>query len=312
MNTDIFIQNKYTNWYYAIVSSPAAKQKNDGDHCHHIIPESFFINRARKGPPGWIEGDPDHVDNIAYLSPREHFICHKLLIKMTQGKAKSKMIHGLQIILAKHVDHKMTGRQYELLSRDLSIALKNFWTPEERSKASQRNSGSKGPFFGKHHTEKNKKNLSDRLKGKTYEELYGEEKATELKKKVANFGEKNGFYNKKHSETSIILMQQAALRPKSDAWKESASRNRKGRIPVNKGKTLLELYGEEKANEIKLKQSLPGEKNGFYGKTHSVEQREKKSKEKLDAPKKICYYCEKEIDHMNYSRWHGENCKNKK
>ena len=57
---------------------------------------------------------------------------------------------------------------------------------------------------------------------------------------------------------------------------------------------------------------MQGEKNGFFGKHHSPEQRAKKSKEKLESPKKICYYCNKEVDAMNYGRWHGDKCKQRK
>jgi hypothetical protein len=230
---------------------------------------------------------------------------------MTQGTAKAKMVHGLQVILAKYTDHKMIGRQYELLQQELSQTVKNFWTEEERLRASKRNLGSNNPFFGKQHTDGYKKRASDRLKGKTYEELYGEEKAQELKKKVANVGEKNGFYKKHHSEKTLLLLRQLAAKPKSEAWKKSASKNRKGKIPINKGKTFEELYGEEKAQELKKKVANVGEKNGFFGKKHTDEQRKKKSAEKLAALKLKCYYCDKEVDHMNFSRWHGENCKHK-
>ena len=73
----------------------------------------------------------------------------------------------------------------------------------------------------------------------------------------------------------------------------------------------VNLLGEEKATELKKKVANLGEKNGFFGKQHSAEQRKKKSAEKLAAPKLKCYHCSKEVDHMNYSRWHGDNCKHK-
>ena len=53
------------------------------------------------------------------------------------------------------------------------------------------------------------------------------------------------------------------------------------------------------------------EKNGFFGKQHTEEQRKKKSAEKLAAPKIKCYHCNKEVDSMNYARWHGDKCKHK-
>jgi hypothetical protein len=311
MNDDIFLQNKYTRWYFSIIHQAKSKNKFPGCHRHHIIPESFFIKRKRKGPPGWLDGESEHADNIVFLSSREHLVCHKLLVKMTCGKAKAKMYHGLQITIAKINDSNMTGRQYEILQSQLSQSVKDRWTPEERLKRSQMYTGSGGPFFGKHHTEEVKQRASDRIKGKTYEDLYGKEKADELKQKVAKVGEKNGFYGKTHSEESLIQMRRSAAKPKSQAWKDSASKNRKGKEPFNKGKTYEEMYGKEKADELKQKVANAGEKNGFYGKTHSVEQRERKRAEKLLSPKIKCYHCNKEIDSMNYARWHGDNCKHK-
>jgi hypothetical protein len=311
MKTDIFLKNKYTKWYYIIINHAKTNNEIVGKHRHHIIPESFFIHRTRKGPSGWVEGDSDNNDNIVYLFPREHLICHKLLVRMTQGKAKSKMYHGLQFMLAKYDGYSLSGRQYELLQIGLSQSVKDRWTMEEKLKRSEMYLGSKNPFFGKHHTYKNKQRAHERLQGKTYEEMYGEEKANELKKKVANAGEKNGFYQKKHNESSLLLMRQTAAKPKSQAWKDSASKNRKGKVPINKGKTFEELYGKERATELKKKVANVGEKNGFFGKQHTEEQRKKKSAEKLAAPKIKCYHCSKEVDHMNYSRWHGDKCKHK-
>jgi hypothetical protein len=215
---------------------------------------------------------------------------------------------------------KMTSRQYESLRKELSCILKDRWTPEEKLKRSKQYSGEGNPFYGKKHNIVNNKRASERLLGKTYNELYGNEIAIELKKKVANSGEKNGFYRKTHSEKT---KSQLSLKRKGKTYEElmgkekaietkrKQSQQRKGIIPHNKGKTFEELYGKDKAGELRLKIANSGEKNGFYGKQHSIEQRAKKSAEKLATPKKICDHCNKSVDHMNFSRWHGDNCKNK-
>jgi len=130
------------------------------------------------------------------------------------------------------------------------------------------------PFKGRTHTEEIKQRWSDLRQGKTYIQFLGPEKAA--------------------------------------AAKAKQSVQRKGKIPHNKGRSFEELYGKERADELRKKVALPGERNGSYGRMPSPEQRAKKSKEKLDAPKKTCYYCNKSVDHMNYSRWHGDNCKNKR
>lgn len=114
------------------------------------------------------------------------------------------------------------------------------------------------------------------------------------------------FLGKRHSNNTRLKMKIAASKPKSEKWKASASKNRKGKPSPNKGIPLS--YETRK----KISESLMGDKNGFFGKHHSEEQRQKKRQEKLTAPKKVCYYCNKEIDPMNFSRWHGDKCKFKK
>ena len=57
---------------------------------------------------------------------------------------------------------------------------------------------------------------------------------------------------------------------------------------------------------------LIGEKNGFFGKHHSLEQRQKKREEKLNSTRQQCPYCSKLVDPMNFKRWHGDRCKHSK
>lgn len=278
MSHQIFLQNKYTKWYYTIVNNAIARGHIEPNEQHHIIPESFYLNRKRRGAPGVIPGDADESTNLVWLSPREHLLCHKLLVKMTTGMFKTKMYNALHMTCISSNNQqrttKLTSRQYE----QIKLELRN------------------------------------RLLGKTYEELYGEEKARlmRIEKSIANTGSNNPFYDKQHTERTKKKMSANASKPKSDAWKESASKNRKGREPHNKNKTFEELYGEERATELKKKVANIGEKNGFFGKKHTDEQRQRKRTEKLSAPKIKCYHCSKEVDSMNYARWHGDKCKHKR
>lgn len=124
--------------------------------------------------------------------------------------------------------------------------------------------------------------------------------------KKANTGIKNGFYGKTHTEETKEKLRQARLGSKASAeTKEKMKLSHQNRSPVS------EETRKKISEATKGRPGLYGEKNGFYGKQHSVENREKKRREKLDAPKKICYHCSKEVDHMNYARWHGDNCRNK-
>ena len=99
---------------------------------------------------------------------------------------------------------------------------------------------------------------------------------------------------------------EGATGPKSKKWRESASKNRTG--------VGNSFFGKKHKDESKLKmgKAFPGKLNGFYGKTHTVEQRQKKRDEKLNATRHTCPHCSKLIDPMNYARWHGNNCKQRK
>lgn len=113
------------------------------------------------------------------------------------------------------------------------------------------------------------------------------------------------FLGKHHSKETRIQMSESASKPKSEKWRASASKNRKGRLAPNKG------IPQTEETKHKISQAMTGEKNPFFGKHHSEEQRAKKRQEKLDSPKKICYHCNKAVDAMNYGRWHGDKCKSK-
>jgi hypothetical protein len=85
----MYLDNKYTRAYYALVEKARSRNfKNKKEalsilgyvESHHIIPKSIGGNNLKT--------------NLVYLTAREHFICHLLLTKMTEGKNKSKMIHA--------------------------------------------------------------------------------------------------------------------------------------------------------------------------------------------------------------------------
>ena len=66
------------------------------------------------------------------------------------------------------------------------------------------------PMLGKIHTIETKNILSKNRMGKTFDDLYGEEKSNEIKQKLskASTGEKNPFYNKKHNKETIEFLRE--------------------------------------------------------------------------------------------------------
>jgi len=117
----ICLPNKYTNWYCAITHNAqlrAATRKsaklitNSTIEKHHVLPKCFELG-----------GEKD-VLNYAYLTPREHFVCHWLLTKMTSGQQKQKMCYALRGMRRNNknqerYDTKITARVYENLKSNL-------------------------------------------------------------------------------------------------------------------------------------------------------------------------------------------------
>lgn len=233
----MFVDNKYTTWYYQIISRAATRTLVGYAEVHHIIPKSL--------------GGTNNSDNLIQLTAREHLICHMLLPKMVSGNAYHKMINALWAMSKLknnfHQRRPLTSRAYENLKKLRSIVLS---------------------------------------------EMYS--------------GQNNLFYGKTHNEHTKEKIRQARL------GKKDSAQTRELKSIAGKKKPPATVETRQKiSNANKGKQGLLGDKNGFYGKTHSPEQREKKRQEKLAAKKKVCYYCNKEIDPMNYARWHGDNCKYK-
>ena len=119
--------------------------------------------------------------------------------------------------------------------------------------------------------------LKGRNTGKTYEELYGVERAKVVKVKIAKAG-KGRKYPK---ERGIRIAEKLRGRKSSDETKKKIS-------AIRKGKTFEEIFGVEKAKEIKLKMSatMMGRKPPHAGKTWEEffgEERAKELKAKVSA-----------------------------
>lgn len=83
-------------------------------------------------------------------------------------------------------------------------------------------------------------------KGKTWDEVYGKEKADELRIiiSIAHSGSRNYWYGKRYEDTPMF------------------------HIPSNKGMTNEQFYGPEKAGVIQHKKSINyGRRSGLYGPT---------------------------------------------
>lgn len=182
----MYLQNKYTTWYYLIVEYARQNVNRDGYHeKHHIIPKSL--------------GGSNNLDNIVKLSPKEHYICHLLLTKMVEGDEQRKMWFAAYMMMRGIRRHKPSARMYELLKQKMRDALKEkpgpnkgkIMSEEQKIKISLSQKGiPKGPFSDEH-KEKLKKPKSPEHKKKISEarigKSWGHKHSVETKKKMSEW-----------------------------------------------------------------------------------------------------------------------------
>ena len=140
----MFVTNKYLTIYFNLINK--AKNRIIEDHIekHHIIPKCL--------------GGSNKIENLVSLTPKEHFICHKLLIKITDGKSKRKMCYALWRMCHNSKHHKrfISSKDYDY-ARKMFIDSNKGYTPTEESKLkfSKSTTGKPRPWakdaISKHH-----------------------------------------------------------------------------------------------------------------------------------------------------------------
>lgn len=122
----MFLNNKYTKIYYKIIENSNNRPSLDNVYTekHHIIPKSL--------------GGSNDISNIAELTAREHFICHRLLVKMTTGDDKRKMAWAVKRMITGINKHQKRyiplSKKYEHVRVHTNKIIKGWSHTEETKK----------------------------------------------------------------------------------------------------------------------------------------------------------------------------------
>lgn len=125
----MYLQNKYTNWYYSLIQTAQQRSAIVGyTENHHIIPRSL--------------GGTNSKINLVRLTAREHFVCHILLTKMTTGNDYYKMSYALHMISnVKNIGEGRyipNSRAYVYSKKLFKEAVCAYWTDEKRKEHSDK------------------------------------------------------------------------------------------------------------------------------------------------------------------------------
>jgi len=153
-------ENKYKKWYYQLINKARNRKPIDNVYYenHHIIPRSL--------------GGTDCKENLIQLTLREHFVCHKLLVKMHRGREKHKMLHAL-FMMSTTRKLTLSSRLYKQSKKAaMDSFIRKTFTDEEKQQLSilakkrwENNEFRKRILEGWEKTERSKK-ISIALQGK--------------------------------------------------------------------------------------------------------------------------------------------------
>jgi len=124
-------------WYFQIIErSKTRNLERRGTEGHHIIPKCF--------------GGSNDSDNIARLTYREHFICHQLLTRMTEGIQRRKMWYALWTMGWSMRDRIVSPRQYSIAKKARYEGQKLLLAdPDYLAGLRARSAGVNNPRYGK-------------------------------------------------------------------------------------------------------------------------------------------------------------------
>lgn len=184
---------------------------------HHILPSSL--------------GGSDEKSNLVLLTPREHYICHLLLTRMTTGSDRSKMVFAFFRFRPKDTDIN-SSKRYERHLAFLASTL----------------SGEGNPFFGRQHTLETRAKIvaNHGMRGRTaydiWVEKFGVDEAIRMKsesnarRSKSLSGSGNGMHGKTHPPE----------------WRENHSSAMRGENNPNFGKTYIWMNAFGKTRKVPL------------------------------------------------------------
>ncbi len=240
-----FNNNKYTTWYINLIEKAILEHDsriNTVHEKHHILPRAIFP-----------EFKKDQY-NICLLTCREHFVAHKLLVKMTMNekdffRAVNAVCAFLMFrrddrttcITSRYVEHirqLSTKREVSIETRyKMSVSAKKRLDlygdsnpakrPEVIEKIRQNRRDTSGPnhhLFGKKRPQEFCDKISEANRRRKYSKETLKKMSDSQRGRAA--GEKNPFFGKKHTDNTKQLISKTFLgKKKNRKWMHDNERD---------------------------------------------------------------------------------------
>lgn len=305
-----FNDSKYTKWYYGIVNNAISQNRSKKDEHyyerHHIIPASI--------------GGSNQKSNLVLLTYKEHFICHRLLLKMCLNKQHTiKMAKAFfkMICVNDQQERNPTSRMIKIAKEQASLAQSERWqdeefrekaiasmnTPECKVKQSLRSKNAwQTPEYRNLMLEiMQEVNLRPETKEKRSKSQKIVQNRSDIKEKN-RLGVKKSWEDPEKRKIRIENMTKASNTPEARKNNSEAQLRPevidKKRDSLAKTNALPEIK-EKRSNAQKEVMARPGQKEKLI----------EALKTRNEYNRLICPHCLKNLDPMNAKKWHFDRCK---
>lgn len=278
----MFVDNKYTKWYFSIIQTAKTITRSIYTESHHIIPRSM--------------GGTDDPSNLVKLSAREHFVCHKLLVKMVTGK---KNYHKMLCAVAYFSNN--TNRKLHFSSRDIE-----YLREANAIASSARNKGNqywlnRAPDSPELKMLKSKNAAASKWVNNGVIERFTKE---------YDYFISIGYTLGRKSFSTETLSNMKAAGKRSVGVKRSEDFCRKV-SEGNKGKSKPQSHRDQLSAARKSDPDITCEYCGKVTKPINYKKWHGAKCASINArPVYVCEHCNKTCTNIaNYKRWHSDNCK---
>lgn len=168
----MFKDNKYTRWYWKLISAAMRRDNVMSGEQHHIVPKSLGGNDSR--------------DNIARLTTREHYIAHLLLLKMCDKPEhrRSMAFAFFRMRSSNGESRRSPSRLYELHRKNAIAAVSGSNNPFYGKGAF----GASNHFYGRKHTMESRRKMSAALigtMGGAHNPFFGKVHSKDVRRKIS-------------------------------------------------------------------------------------------------------------------------------
>lgn len=268
--------NKYSLWYKNIIlnakwradTKAAAKLILGYVEAHHIHPKCLGGSNAK--------------ENFAFLTGREHFVCHQLLSKIFPDNVKLAMP-----LFFFNNDLVKNTRKFEHARKKYAELLKGLPKTDEHRQAIS------NALRGKKFSDERKNNISKSKTGKSLSDSHRRHLSTALSLAYKENRKQKHFLGENHS---IETKQKISV-----GLKEFYTENEHYDLTIEQKKKISETL---KAGYASGKIT-----HGMKNKKQTEESKEKNRQKALARPKVICPHCNKSGPKPNMIQHHFNNCK---